>query len=73
MDITQRIAANIRRYRLAKNLSQEMLAGMSGLHPNYISMVERGKRQITVVSLEKIANALNVELKDLIIRDFSKT
>lgn len=66
MDITQRIAANIRKYRLAKNLSQEMLAGMSGLHPNYISMVERGKRQITVVSLEKIANALNIVLTNLL-------
>ena len=66
MDITQRIAANIRKYRLAKDMSQEMLAGMSGLHPNYISLLERGKRQITVVSLEKIANALDVELKDLI-------
>ena len=66
MDITQRIATNIRNYRLAKSLSQEMLAGMSGLHPNYISLVERGQRQITVVSLEKIANALNLNLTKLI-------
>ena len=66
MDITHRIAVNIRKYRLAKNLSQEMLAGMSGLHPNYISLVERGQRQITVVSLEKIANALNLNLIKLI-------
>ena len=66
MDITQRIATNIRKYRLAKNLSQEMLAGMSGLHPNYISLVERGQRQITVVSLEKIANALNIVLTNLL-------
>lgn len=66
MDITQRIATNIRKYRLAKSLSQEMLAGMSGLHPNYISMVERGQRQITVVSLEKIANALDIKLADLV-------
>ena len=66
MDITKRIATNIKKYRLAKNMSQEMLAGMSGLHPNYISLVERGQRQITVVSLEKIANALDIGLKDLI-------
>ena len=66
MEITQRIAVNIRKYRLAKNLSQEMLAGMSGLHPNYISLVERGQRQITVISLEKIANALDIKLADLV-------
>lgn len=66
MDITQRIATNIKKYRLAKNISQEMLAGMSGLHPNYISLVERSQRKITVVSLEKISKALNVELKDLV-------
>lgn len=66
MDITQRIATNIKKYRLAKNISQEMLAGMSGLHPNYISLVERGKRKITVVSLEKISKALNLTLMDLL-------
>lgn len=66
MDITQRIAANIKKYRLSKNISQEMLAGMSDLHPNYISLVERGQRKITVVSLEKISKALNVELKNLV-------
>lgn len=66
MDITQRIAANIKKYRLARNISQEMLAGMSGLHPNYIGLVERGQRKITVASLAKISKALNVELKDLV-------
>ena len=66
MDITQRIAVNIRKYRLAKNMSQEILAGLCGLHPNYISLVERCQRKITVYALEKIAKALSVNLMDLL-------
>lgn len=57
---------NLKKYRLEKGLSQEDLANECGLHRTYVSSVERGERNITVDSMEKLAIALGVELKDLI-------
>ncbi len=54
------IGGEIRRQRKAKNLSQENLAELAGLHRNYVGYVERGERKITVVTLIQIARALNV-------------
>lgn len=50
----------MRRTRLAKAWSQEELAFRSGLHRTYVSGVERGKRNPTVLVLQQIADALEV-------------
>lgn len=63
---------NVRKERLAKNLSQESLADLAGLHRTYIGMIERAEKNITLVSIEKIANALGLRLKDLIDFDNGK-
>ena len=60
------IASNIKKFREERGLSQEKLAADSGLHRTYIGMVERCEKNITVISLEKIASALNVEITELI-------
>lgn len=60
------VASNIRKYRLQKELSQERLAEMAGLHRTYISAVEREKRNISIRNLEKIAEALEVEPHELL-------
>lgn len=60
MDVQQRVGLNVRRYRKARGLSQEALAFECGLHRTYISGVERGVRNPTVVVLEEIAAALKV-------------
>ena len=64
MDILKQFGNRIRDLRKEKNLSQEDLAGKSRLHPTYIGSVERGERNLSLVSIEKIADGLGVEMKD---------
>lgn len=60
MDVRRRVGLNLKRYRREKGFSQEGFAFACGLHRTYISGVERGTRNPTVVVLEKIADALEV-------------
>jgi transcriptional regulator with XRE-family HTH domain len=59
-------AANMRRIRRAKKLTQEKIAEHAELHPNYISSVERGERNISLSNIERIAHALGVTMADLV-------
>lgn len=53
----------MREVRLQKGgVSQEKLAELAGLHRTYVSSVERGERNISIVNIEKLANALGVTL-----------
>jgi transcriptional regulator with XRE-family HTH domain len=69
MDIRQQFAANVKRLRKVKNLSQEQLAFETGIHRTYISGVERSIRNPTIVIVDRIANALGVEPMELFRRD----
>lgn len=60
MDVRRRVGSNVKRFRKELGLSQEGLAFECGLHRTYISGVERGIRNPTVVVLEKIAGRLKV-------------
>lgn len=64
-DIAKVIGQRIRNYRTSAGLSQEKLAELSGCHPTYIGQLERGEKNATVESIEKIASALNVSLSKL--------
>lgn len=64
--ILKTIATNIRAKRKSLNISQEELAELANLHRTYIGQVERAEKNITVLSLEKIANALNVSIQSLL-------
>ena len=64
-DLTKVIGQRIRNYRTEKNLSQEKLAELCGCHPTYIGQVERGEKNATLESIEKIASALNISLSTL--------
>ncbi len=57
---------NVQKYRKEMHLSQEKLAEFAGLHRTYIGMIERAEKNITIVNMEKIAKALNVQLADLV-------
>ncbi|AUB31134.1 helix-turn-helix domain-containing protein [Spiroplasma floricola] len=60
-DIIITFSKNMKRIRVNAQLTQEELSFRSQLHRNYISDSERGKRNISLKSVEKIAKALNVE------------
>lgn len=51
----------VKKYRLARELSQEKLAELSGLHRNLIGLVERGKISASVESIFSICDALNIQ------------
>lgn len=64
--LSTRFGIVIRRRRLALKLSQERFAERAGLHPTYISMVERGVRNPTLDVASSIAKALRVDVDELI-------
>lgn len=55
----------VREERLQNGLSQEELASRAGVHRTYIGMIERGEKNITLVNIEKIADALAIEISEL--------
>ena len=66
MEICKRFGCRVRDLRVAQGMSQEALAQKSGLHRTYIGGVERGERNISLVNIEKIAQALNLTLVDIV-------
>lgn len=67
----QIFANNLRNARLKKNLSQEALADLAGLHRTYVGSVERGERNISIDNMETLAAALECKIVDLL-KDFEK-
>ncbi|MBP8708072.1 MAG: helix-turn-helix transcriptional regulator [Caldisericia bacterium] len=65
-DIVDIVAKNIKTLRLQKKLSQEELASLSGLHRTYISLLERKKKNVSIKILQRIADALKVDITSLI-------
>jgi transcriptional regulator with XRE-family HTH domain len=55
----------VRELRTARGLTQEALAEAAGLHPRYISDIERGRRNVGIVNLAKLAAALDTDLVGL--------
>jgi transcriptional regulator with XRE-family HTH domain len=66
MDLRQQVGSNVRRIRRELGISQEELAFRSELHRTYISGVERGIRNPTIIVLGRIADALDVAPGDLL-------
>ncbi len=64
--ILEVFGSNVQRYRKERQLSQEKLAELACVHRTYVGMIERAEKNITLLNIEKIANALNVEIKDLL-------
>lgn len=66
MDITVRFGRNLRAYRMQRQLSQEDLGEIAGLHRTYISGLERGIRNPSIRIVAQIAAALEIEPGDLL-------
>lgn len=64
MDIKQAVGKRVKELRNKIGISQEELADNAQLDRTYITSVECGKRNISIVNIEKLANALNVTLKE---------
>ena len=64
--IDQAFSVVLRRLRKQKGLSQEQFGFDAGLHRTYISQLERGLKSPSLLTLHKIANALEIRLTELI-------
>lgn len=65
MDILASLGKRIQFVREKEGLTQEQLEDKTGVNTKYISAIERGQKNVTIKTLEKIANGLNVELYEL--------
>ena len=65
-DLQKTVGRNLRAYRLERGLSQEAFAEVLGVHRTYMGGVERGERNLTLQSLEKMAEQIGVEALTLL-------
>ena len=69
MDVARIFGSNLKRCRHEKGLSQERLAELSGLHRTYISDIEGFRRNVSLRTVQRIADALEVEPYTLLRED----
>jgi len=60
------LSKNLQKYRKDNKLSQEELADRCGFHRTYIGSVERGERNVTLSTLEALANTLEIKISQLL-------
>ena len=64
-ELVKIVGQRIRNYRTQLGLSQEKLAELAGCHPTYIGQLERGEKNATLESIDKIASSLKISLSRL--------
>ena len=69
MDIVKVFGYNLKKYRMAKGLSQEAFADKCGLHRTYISAIECYRRSISLENIQRIADALEIETYKLFLEE----
>ena len=72
MDIRKVFGANVRVYRLAAGLSQEAVAVRMGVDRAYVSAIERGLQNVTLLTILQVADSLNVRPADLLVEPVQK-
>lgn len=68
-DIVKTFGTNLRKYRNELGVSQEKFAEMCGLHRTYISDIERFQRSISLDNVQKIADALGIDVYKLFVKE----
>jgi transcriptional regulator with XRE-family HTH domain len=71
-ELQRTVGRNLRAYREAKGLSQEGFADLLGVHRTYMGGIERGERNLTLRSLERIAERIELDPTALIERTPAK-
>jgi transcriptional regulator with XRE-family HTH domain len=66
MDMRELVGSNVKRIRQEKGLTQEQLAELSGFSQQYISGLERGRRNPTIVTIYELAIVLGVDHVELV-------
>jgi len=66
MELNEKFGHIVRTLRQNKNWSQEYFAGIAEIDRTYLQSIEKGKRNITIKTLEKISKALEIKMSDLI-------
>ncbi len=61
------VGRNLRYIRLERGYSQEAFAEVLGVHRTYLGGLERGERNLTLKSLERLASVLHVPVRDLLL------
>ncbi|SDN38586.1 helix-turn-helix domain-containing protein [Geodermatophilus sp. DSM 45219] len=64
-DLQRAVGRNLRRYRQVRGLSQEAFADLVGVHRTYMGGLERGERNLTLRSVERIAAVIEVDPLEL--------
>lgn len=65
-DLQRTVGRNLRRYRMERGLSQEAFAEVIGVHRTYMGGLERGERNLTLKSLERLAATIQIDPVDLL-------
>lgn len=66
MSLSENVSSNLKKLREKSGLSQEAFAAEIGYSTSYLSMIERGTRQLTLEGIEKVAAALGIDPLDLL-------
>ena len=72
VDILKHVGKKIREIRKNRGLSQEALGEKAGLSSNYVGQIERGQKQVTLTTLAKIAESLEIDVSQLFEESTSK-
>jgi transcriptional regulator with XRE-family HTH domain len=70
-DLQQAVGNNLRAHRESRQLSQEAFAELLGVHRTYMGAIERGERNLTLQSVERLADRLGMEPVELLRSDQS--
>ncbi len=65
IDTVKKLGHKVRILRTDRGFSQETLAEKAGLNRSFVGLLERGRTNITIKNLEQIANALDIDIKNL--------